>query len=97
MSRVKLNVFDVTKVEVSKINEIDGVDGVFYTAYIRITSTQRCYGIKPSEVSKEKLKDEYQSTEYQSRLSGDVTDDTSICLYANTKQALSFKLNAFKS
>lgn len=95
MSRVKLNVFDVTKVEVSKINEIDGVDGVFYTAYIRITSTQRCYGIKPSEVSKEKLKAEYQSN-LQDKISGDVTDDTSICLYANTKQALKVKLNAFK-
>tara|TARA_R100001086_G_scaffold200110_1_gene116395 strand:+ start:40410 stop:40694 length:285 start_codon:yes stop_codon:yes gene_type:complete len=93
MSRVKINVFNVTKVEVSEIAKVDGTDGVFYTAYIHITNTDRCCDMKLSEVSKEKLKAEYQHRDY---LSGEVTQQTSICLFADTKKALKVKLDAFK-
>ena len=93
MSEVNLTVMEVSKIEVSKIREIERDNGhFFYVADIHIRSNETLYDITPSQKTLNKLS-RFRQNE---RFSGEAELTTSIQVYSDTREALKVKLDAFK-
>ena len=89
----ELTIHSVQKIEVVKIKKLQHEDGkVFYCAKLEIISKQRVSNVELYNWDKKHLTEEGKDAE----LSGHSNIITELTLFADNKEALEVKLNAFK-